>query len=172
MQVMDVAIPGGRLTFFPPRKSLYIFTQSQIMALQRRMLLQVVTGVGVGLAGCSSIEGTEGTPTETPTDSADLNPEAQDIHVTIHNHLSQAITVSVELSTERTVLVNDEVTVDPNGFGGLDTGIDETGQYDLTVKLDDRDKEISLEVTDYDLEMGSNIVFWIDEDQIRYGIED
>lgn len=29
------------------------------MALQRRSLLQVVTGVGVGLAGCNGIQGTE-----------------------------------------------------------------------------------------------------------------
>lgn len=142
------------------------------MALQRRTLLQVVTGVGVGLAGCSSIQDADGSTTETPTNSVDLNPEAQDIHVDIHNHLSQAITVSVELSTERTVLVDDEVSVEPNGVGGLDTGIDETGEYTLELVLDDRDKEISFEVTDYDLEAGSNIVFWIDEDRIRYGIED
>lgn len=163
---------GYRLSFFSPRKGLRHFSQLRIMALQRRTLLQVATGIGVGLTGCGSNQGTDGAPTETPTDSADLNPEAHDIHVDIHNHLSQAITVSVELSTEQTVLVDDEVIVDPNGFGGLDTGIDETGQYNLKVMFDDRNKEIPLEVTDYDLETGSNIIFWIEEDKIRYGIED
>lgn len=142
------------------------------MALQRRTLLQAATGVAIGLAGCSSSEGTDGTSTETPTDSANANPAAQEIHVVIHNQLSQAITVSVTLSTERTVLVDDEATVDPNGYTGFDTGIDETGRYDLEVVLDDREKGISFEVDEYDLEMGSNIIFWIDDDEIRYGIED
>lgn len=169
---MDEAITGGPLRFLLPRKDLYYSTQSRIMSLQRRTLLQVVTGVGVGLTGCSSIQGTEGTTTETPTDSADANPEAQDIHVVIHNQLSHAITASVELSTEQTVLVDDEKTIEPNGFTSLDSGIDETGHYDLKVILDDREKEISFEMDEYDLEMGSNILFWIDENEIRYGIED
>ena len=160
------------MTFFLPRKSLCYFSQSRTIALQRRTLLQIVTGIGGGLAGCSSNQGTEGTQTETPTDSPAPNPEAQNIHVDLHNHLSQAITVSVELSTEQKVLINDEVSLEPNGFGSLDTGIDETGQYDLKVMVDDREKEISFEITDYDLEAGSNIVLWIDEDKIRYGMEE
>lgn len=142
------------------------------MALQRRILLQFVIGVGVGLAGCSSIEGTDGTSTDTPTDSADVNPMAQDIYVVIHNQLSQAITVSVALSTTHTVLVDDETPIQPNGFTSLDSGINETGQYDLKVMLDDHEKVISFGIDDYDLEMGSNIIFWIGEDDIRYGIEE
>jgi hypothetical protein len=139
------------------------------MSLQRRAFLQVATGVGVGLTGCSSIEGTG---TETPTDSTDASPEGQPIHVVIHNHLSQAITVTVNLSTEQTVLVDTEATIEPDGSTSLDTGIDETGQFDLKVVSDNRKKEISFEVEEYDLEMGSNIIFWIEEDEIRYGIEE
>ena len=71
------------------------------MALQRRTLLQVATGVGGFLAGCTGSEGTDRTRTETPTESAHLGPEPQDIHVVIHNHLSHAVTAAVELSTDK-----------------------------------------------------------------------
>lgn len=141
------------------------------MALQRRTLL-VVTGVGIGLAGCSGSRGTDGTRTGTPTDPADSDPEAQDVHVVVHNHLSRAVTASVTLSADGTVLVDDEVTVEPNGVASVDTGIDETGRYAIVVGADDRDAELSFTVDQYDLEMGSNVVFWIDEDDIRYGTED
>lgn len=142
------------------------------MALQRRTLLQVATGFGAGLAGCSSTQGTDGTPTETPTDSDVANPAAEDIYVVIHNQLPQAITVSVHLSTEQSVLIDDEAAIEMNEFTGFETGINEKGQFDLRVTFDDREKEVSFEVNEYDLEMGSNIIFWIDEDDIRYGVED
>lgn len=166
---MEEATTGGQLTFFFPIKGLSYFIQSRIMALQRRVLLQIATGVGVGLAGCSSLEGTN---TESPTDSTDATPETQDIHVVIHNHLSQAIPVTVNLSTEQTVLVDVETTIEPNGVTSLDTGITETGHFDLKIISDDRQKETSFEIEEYDLEMGSNIIFWVDEDEIRYGIEE
>ena len=76
------------------------------------------------------------------------------------------------LSTGQTVLVDDEVTIEANGFTSLDTGIDETGQYDLRVAVDGRKRAIAFEMNEYDLERGSNIIFWIDEDVIRYGIEE
>lgn len=142
------------------------------MALHRRTLLQVATGVSIGLVGCTGSEGIDGTETETPTGPADPGPEPQDIYVVIHNQLSQAITASVELSTEQTVLVDDEATIEPNGFTSVDTGIDETGRYDLEVVVDGREKGFSFDVDEYDLGMGSNIIFWVDKDDIRYGIED
>lgn len=142
------------------------------MALQRRTLLQVATAVGLGLAGCSSIGGTDGTNTATPTDSVDTNTGAEEIHVVVHNQLSEAVTVAVTLSTDQPVLVDDEMTIAANEFTGFDTGIDETGHYRLEVPLDDRETEITFEVDDHDLERGPNILFWIDEDEIRYGIED
>lgn len=140
------------------------------MALQRRTLLQVTTGVGVGFSGC--IQGTGGTDTETPTDTDDVNPEPEDIHIVTHNQLPEAITASVHLSTEQSVLVDDEATIKPNGFTGFDTGIDETGEYTLKVAIDDRVDEGTVEVEEYDLEAGSNIIFWVDEDSIRSGMED
>ena len=64
------------------------------------------------------------------------------------------------------------MTIEANGFTSLDTGIDESGQYDLTVAVDGRTREITLEVEEYDLRRGSNVVFWVDEDVVRYGIEE
>lgn len=141
------------------------------MALQRRTLLQIVTGIGVGLAGCSSDRGTERTPTETPTASTDAHPESEDIHIVIHNQLPEAITASVHLSTEQSVLVDDEATIEPNELAGFDTGIDETGEYTFKVAIDDRVDEGPVEIEEYDLEFGSNIIFWVDEDSIRSGME-
>ena len=109
---------------------------------------------------------------ETPTDSANTKPEPEDIHLVIHNQLSEAITAFVHLSTEQSVLVDDEATIEPSAFAGLDTGIDETGVYALKVTVDDRVDEGTVEVEEYDLEAGSNIVFWIDEESIRSGMED
>lgn len=147
------------------------------MALQRRTLLQIVTGLAVGLSGCS---GSLGTDTGTSPDSTAEQPsgstagesEPDDIHVVIHNHLPRSITASVELSTGQTAFVDDEVTIERDGFTSLDTGIDETGQYDAVVVVDDREREVPLTVEEYDLEAGSNVIFWIDEDVIRYGMED
>lgn len=142
------------------------------MALQRRTLLSVVSVVGVGLAGCAGGEGPEGTETDTPTATAEPYSEPRDVHVVVHNQLSDSVTVSVELSTEGTVLVDDEATMEVRGFARFDTGIDETGRYHLVVATDDREKEITFEMDEYDLEMGSNVIFWIDEHGIRYGTED
>lgn len=44
------------------------------MALPRRVLLRVVTGLGVGLAGCSGFEGNGAGDTATPTDTATETP--------------------------------------------------------------------------------------------------
>jgi hypothetical protein len=141
------------------------------MTLQRRTLLQIAAGLGVGLAGCFGTGDTDGPTTKTPTESPGRNPVARDIFVDVNNHLPETITVSVELSTAQTVLLDEEATIEANGFTGFDTGIEETGQYDLTLGTDDREKELSFAVEEDDLEMGSNVVFWIDEDRIRYGIE-
>lgn len=140
------------------------------MALQRRTFFQAITGVGIGLPGC--IQGTDSTDTETPTETEDANPEAEDIHIVIHNQLSEPLTASVHLSTEQSVLVDDEATIEPSGFAGFDTGIDETGVYTLRVAIDDRVDEGTVEIEDYDLEAGSNIIFWVDEDRMRSGMED
>jgi hypothetical protein len=142
------------------------------MSPQRRRLLYAITGIGVGFVGCSNTEETGGRNPETPTDSAESNLGTQNIHVSIHNHLSQAIIVSVELSTERTEIIDDEVRVDANGFTSLDTEIDETGQYDINLILNNREKNISVDIVEYDLEMGSDIIFWIDEEDILYGKEE
>lgn len=139
------------------------------MALQRRTLLQAVTGVSIGLAGCN--QGTDATETGTPTDTENANLEAEDIHIVIHNQLSEPLTASVHLSREQTVLVDDEATIEPSGFAGFDTGIDETGVYTLKVAVDDRVDEGPVEIEEYNIETGSNIIFWVDEDSIRSGME-
>lgn len=139
------------------------------MALQRRTLLHVAAGAGVGLAGCSSIDGTT---TGTPTESPDPNPAAQAIHVVIHNEISQSITVSVELTSGGTALLEDRATIRPSESTGFDSGIDETGDYTLEVAVDDRVAESAVDVDEFDLDSGSNIVVRIYEDDIQYLTED
>lgn len=139
------------------------------MVLQRRTLLHVATGVGVGLAGCSSIGGTT---TGTPTDSPETNPAAQAVHVVIHNEISQSITVSVELTSEGTALLEDQATIRPSEFTGFETGIDEPGDYTLEVAGDDRVEETTLGIGAFELDSGSNIIVRIYEDEIRFLTED
>lgn len=142
------------------------------MALHRRTLLHVATGIGVGLPGCSNIEGTDKTPTGTPTDSPDPNPEAQDIHLVIHNEISQSITVSVELTSGGTALLEDQTTIRPSEFAGFDTGIDETGEYTLRVAVDDRVEESTIDIGEFAIDSGSNIIVRVFEDEIQYLTED
>lgn len=139
------------------------------MALQRRTLLHVATGIGVGLAGCSSIDGTS---TGTPTESPGPNPAAQAIHVVIHNEISQSITASVELTSGDSTLLEDRATIRPSEFTGFETGIDETGDYTLEIAVDDRVEEVTVDIEEFDLDSGSNIIVRVYEDEIRILTED
>lgn len=139
------------------------------MPLQRRTLLHVATGVGIGLAGCSSIDGpTTGTPTDSPVP----NPAAQAIHVVVHNEISQSITVSVELTSGGTALLEDQATIRPSEFTGFETGIDEPGDYTLKVAREDRVEDTSFDIGAFDLDSGSDIIVRIYEDEIRFLTED
>lgn len=139
------------------------------MALQRRLLLQSIIGVSVGLVGCTNSQGEEGgaTPTETPVST----PEARKIQILLHNHRSESVIVSLELSIDGDVSLEDETTIDPNGYAVVDTGINEKGEYLLTLGVDDSEEAYSFDIDEYALEMGSNTVVWIRENEIEFGQE-
>jgi hypothetical protein len=135
------------------------------------MLMQLLTGAGIGLAGCTGIQGSEGTDTATPGDSDMSNPQEQQIFVVISNETAEPITLSIELSTEETVLLEEEMTIKPGRLTSYFTGIHDEGKYELSVVLDDRENKNTFDIEEYELETGSNILVWLEEDVIRFGKE-
>jgi hypothetical protein len=80
-------------------------------------------------------------------------------------------TASLELTTDGNVFLEDEVAIEPSRYALVNTGIDEKGEYTLTIALDGHEDSYTFDIADYDLSAGSNTVIWIREDEIEFGQE-
>lgn len=122
--------------------------------------------------GTETDDGEDATsPSETEnTDGADL---AEDIMIVLRNRTPTEQIVHVALSTEDDTLIDADFTVAPDDPRPIDTGITETGQYDVSITVEDGPAtSTSFDVEDYDLGMGSNLIAAIDEEEIILMIEE
>lgn len=125
--------------------------------------------------------GTGANEGEPPTTSAetrrtDRPDRAAKIMVVLLNQTATKQLVHVALTRgedTRELLLESDVTVAPDVHRSIDTGITETGQYDVAITVDEGPQiSVPLDVENYDLGMGSNLIAEIFEDKLRVMIEE
>ena len=124
---------------------------------QRRAVLGSLT-VLLPAAGCFS------TPTETPSP-----PPSERIMIEVHNEGAAETTVELRLVGADRTLLDRQVSVPADGRAAIDTGIDETGEYELAAFVvggPDLAAEFTVPVDEYDLREGSNVILAVDGERI------
>jgi hypothetical protein len=137
---------------------------------RRTVLVHAAAGFSLGTAGCLADNG-DGEGNETPTESGGPD-RPEDVFVVLHNGAAEQVTVSVTITAENSLHFEERTSVEPGGMTSLYPDITEQSRYEITVATDGLGEErFDFEFGEYDLEMGSNVVVWIDDD-IRIGKED
>ena len=138
---------------------------------RRTVLVGAAAVVSVSATGCLQDDGaSEGGGT--PTGSEGSPDRAGDVFVVLHNGAAERVSVAVTVTAEGSVHFEGRTTVEPSGTGFLYPEVTERGSYEITVSVDGLGEErATFEFGEYDLEMGSNVVVWIDE-EIRIGKEE
>lgn len=99
--------------------------------------------------------------------------DRDEIMIDIRNSTSQKLTVHVLLSQADQTILEEELSIDSDGDLNVDAGIEERGQYALTVTVDDRPEDTFLfSVDNYDLRHGSNLIVSIDDKSIDIVMEE
>lgn len=138
---------------------------------RRGVLAATAAAVSLAATGCTAGNG-DGTGGGTPTGTRDGPDAREDVFVVLHNQFGESVTVSVTVTAGDAVMFDDQVTVGGDEMGALHTGITGTGRYELAVSVKNgSESRFTFEFREYDLEMGSNFVVWIDE-EIRLAKED
>lgn len=131
---------------------------------RREALAATAAAVSLAAIGCTAGTG-DGAGGGTPTVTRGGPDASEDVFVVLHNHLGESVTVSVTVTAGDAVLFDDRVTIEGDERGALHTGITETGRYELAVAIEDgSESRATFEFREYDVEMGSNLVVWIDEE--------
>nr|WP_233340595.1 hypothetical protein [Haloprofundus sp. MHR1] len=146
--------------------------------MHRRALLATLASVG---AGCLSSAPKESTETETqtapksPTQTEKTATAAMSdpIELDVHNETEEPKLCQYSIRQGSDTILDGEIEVPASDFTPVDTGIEETGEYELNVAVDDiGQNSYPFSVGNYDLRMGSNLVIWIYENQIQMGMEE
>ncbi|MFC7027511.1 hypothetical protein ACFQJ5_07790 [Halomicroarcula sp. GCM10025324] len=163
--------------------------------MQRRQVLSTVALSVASLAACSapSSPGTDdGTTTDTstrtvtpatestatpstdPTQTEAVTPDPDDpIAVDLYNTTEETLTVQVTVTESERVLLDRSLSVAPADEPSLDTGISQTGSYEVTVAIEDGPSVTDpFPVGPYDIRMGSNAVVELSLEQIRIYFEE
>lgn len=138
---------------------------------RRSVLAGAAAAASLGPAGCTAITGDD-ERRDTSTDTAREPDAVEDIFVVLHNQVGEEVTVSVTITAGDSVALEEQVAIDVDEIGTVPTGITERGRYEFSVSVEGGgESRATFEFREYDLEMGSNVVVWID-DGIRIAKED
>ena len=163
--------------------------------MRRRQVLSTLALSVASLAGCTAprAPGTDdGTatdtstrtvtpapgPTETsspePTQTDVVTPDPDDpIAVVLYNETDQQLTVQVTVTRSGSAVFERRLTVAPDDEPSLDTGIRETGSYEVTVAIEGGPSVSNpFPVDAYDVRMGSNAIVELSMDGIRMYFEE
>lgn len=154
------------------------------LQLRRHFLRAGISSVAtVVLSGCLTSSGTNSSETETtsptlspttrqPTTSGTTTP-SDTIDVDFHGRESTDVTVHYTITQDSTPISEGDVQVPAGEVVSRESGITEQGTYTLTVTVADREeKSAQFDIEGYDLRMGSDLIVWIDEHEIGFGIEE
>jgi hypothetical protein len=144
--------------------------------MYRRRFLAAV-GVALPVSGCldrmrppdaDQPEPDDDDPTATPRDETE-----SEITIVLRNATSTEQPATVTLASDETTVFERDVTAVPNGESALETGIDQQGQYELTVAVENGPREtFPFSVDEYDLRAGSNLIVTIDEESVEILMEE
>lgn len=140
--------------------------------MQRRQALLVIALTAVG-AGCvSDTEDTaETTPTATATPAETDAPE--DIYVVLDNKTLRALSVTLDIDHDGEQFFAEETTVPADDRSSVLPGISQTGKYACTLSIgENRTESFEWTVEEYDLQMGSNVIVRLSEDDVRVVVEE
>lgn len=142
-------------------------------SIHRRAFVGVLAAAS-GLTGCLSAPPTE--PSSTPVASPTATPPASEgIQIDVQNQDATETTVDLHLTRRDETLLDRQVTVPGEGRVGIDTGIDETGEYEFdafVVGGPDLAAEFPFSIEEYDLQQGSNVILLVDGEQIEMLMEE
>ena len=168
--------------------------------MRRRQVLSALAFTSTSLTGCTApgARGTDdrtsptGTDTETWTATSEPGPDATEslateltstavvtpdpddpIAVVLQNTTEQERTVEVAITHAQETVFEKTATVAAGGLQEFDTGIAETGDYELSVSVTDGpETTVPLDIDTYDLRYGSNLLVELDTDDILILIEE
>lgn len=153
-------------------------------SIQRRAFLGAVATVSA-VSGCltapASTESATRSDVPPATDSPTATAPTTDtttsdaIQVDVRNQDAAETTVGLRLTTGDEMLLGRRVTVPADGRRTVDSGIDETGEYELeafVVGGPDLAFESTFAIDDYDLRHGSNVVLFVDGEHIDMLLEE
>jgi len=137
-------------------------------SIQRRAFLGVVAAAS-GVTGCLSAPPTESTPTTATPPTSDRT------QIDVRNQNTGETTVDIRLTGAGGTLLDRQVTVPGESQTAVDTGIDETGEYELdafVVDGPDLAAEFTVQIEEYDLRQGSNVILLVDGERIEMLMEE
>ena len=136
--------------------------------MRRRALITTLPVVAV--AGCTAPDSTptetDGQPTATHTDTVTANPDDPILFV-VDNDTDTEQTVQLTLTDGDRTLIDDSVTLSPDGSREYDPEIGTPGEYDLSVAVDGGPSTSrTLDIEAFDVRAGSNHFIDITDDSI------
>ena len=137
-------------------------------SIQRRAFLGVVAAAS-GVTGCLSAPPTESTPTTATPPASDRT------QIDVRNQNTGETTVDIRLTGAGGTLLDRQVTVPGESQTAVDTGIDETGEYELdafVVDGPDLAAEFTVQIEEGDLQQGSNVILLVDGERIEMLMEE
>jgi hypothetical protein len=165
--------------------------------MRRRQVLSALALSVASLAGCTApgVPGTDdgsATDTETETETSDpgadetespttepsstdtVTPDPDDpIAVELRNATERELTTEVTITRAGETVFEQTTTVTAGGMQELDTGISQTGSYEVTVAIEGGPSVTDpFPVDSYDVRMGSNAIVELSMDGIRMYFEE
>lgn len=109
---------------------------------------------------------TASTPTDTPS-------AAGRIMVALHNHRDAAVTLSLRVTGGAETLLETERALEAGGYEAVPSGIRAVGEYELRVETNDGvAASRTYAIGKYDVRTGSNLVVWVEPDDVELAIEE
>lgn len=116
--------------------------------------------------------GDDSTTTTTPANNGGTD-RVEDSMIILRNTTASEITVHLTVSAANDTLVDSDFKIGPEDQQAADSGITDTGQYEVSITVEDGPTTSrSFSIDNYDVQNGSNIIAEIDEDDIILLIEE
>lgn len=157
---------------------------------RRALLKATIGGLTTILAGCmvnnqtsqtgtspatsdSSPSHSNETDSGTDSENSDTQFPTDSMNIVIHNNTDSTYSVTYEITGSGSIVVSDNVSVAESSTVTRESMITDTGNYEINVSTENGiEQALEIEVEEYDLETGSDIVIWIEEDGIEIGMEE
>lgn len=139
---------------------------------RRSYLVSVWAAAGVALGGCLDDADT-GSDTNSDTDPGAGGGGDSPIDVDVWNQSGDAIEVRITVTGGSETLADETVDVDADDQRDVDSGITETGSYDIRASVDGGPSEtFETTVEEFDLDMGSAQIVEYRDGELSFMVEE